>query len=57
MPLLLPERTRRPRRTGYVSDAEEGFGLLVQVSFDIAAFTLPAYRRGRLPRPSIEVSS
>ena len=35
----------------------EVFGLLVQVGFGIAAFTPPAYRRGSLPRPSVEVSS
>ena len=35
----------------------KGFGQLVQVSFDIAVFTLPAYQRGSLPRPSMEVSS
>ena len=35
----------------------EGFGLLVQVGFGIAAFTPPAYLRGSLPRPSVEVSS
>ena len=35
----------------------KGFGQLVQVSFDIAVFTLPAYQRGSLPRPSLEVSS
>ena len=31
---------------------EEDVGLLVQVSFYITAFTLPAYQRGSLPRPS-----
>ena len=36
---------------------EEDVGLLVQVSFDITAFTLPAYQRGSLPRPSEDVSS
>ena len=30
----------------------KGFGLLVRVGFAIADFTPPAYRRGRLPRPS-----
>ena len=30
---------------------EEDVGLLVQVSYDITAFTLPAYQRGSLPRP------
>ena len=37
-----------------VSDPEEDLGLLVQVSFDITAFTLPAYQRGSLPRPSLK---
>ena len=37
-----------------VSDPEEGLGLLVQVSFDITVFTLPAYQRGSLPRPSLK---
>ncbi len=36
---------------------EEDVGLLVQVSFDITVFTLPAYQRGSLPRPSKDVSS
>ena len=36
---------------------EEDVGLLVQVSFDITAFTLPAYQRGSLPRPSKDDSS
>ena len=36
---------------------EEDVGLLVQVGFDIAAFTPPAYQRGSLPRPSKDVSS
>ena len=36
---------------------EEDVGLLVQVSFYITAFTLPAYRRGSLPRPSKDDSS
>ena len=34
------------------SQTEEDVGLLVQVSFDITVFTLPAYQRGSLPRPS-----
>ena len=37
--------------------SRKGFGQLVQVSFDIAVFTLPAYQRGSLPRPYMEVSS
>ena len=36
---------------------EEDVGLLVQVSFDITTFTLPAYQRGSLPRPSKDDSS
>ena len=36
---------------------EEDVGLLVQVGFDITAFTPPAYQRGSLPRPSKDVSS
>ena len=36
---------------------EEDVGLLVQVSFYITAFTLPAYQRGSLPRPSKDDSS
>ena len=31
---------------------EEDVGLLVQLGFDITAFTPPAYQRGSLPRPS-----
>ncbi len=42
------------RREKDVSDTEEDFGLLVQVSFDITVFTLPAYQRGGLPRPSLK---
>ena len=34
------------------TQTEEDVGLLVQVGFDIAAFTPPAYQRGSLPRPS-----
>ena len=30
---------------------EEGLGLLVQLGFDITAFTPTAYQRGSLPRP------
>ena len=36
---------------------EEDVGLLVQVSSDITTFTLPAYQRGSLPRPSKDDSS
>ena len=36
---------------------EEDVGLLVPLSYDITAFTLAAYRRGSLPRPSEDVSS
>ena len=36
---------------------EEDVGLLVQVSYYITAFTLPAYQRGSLPRPSKDDSS
>ena len=36
---------------------EEDVGLLVQVGFDITAFTPPAYQRGSLPRPSKDDSS
>ena len=39
------------------SQTEEDVGLLVQVSFYITAFTLPAYQRGSLPRPSKDDSS
>ena len=35
----------------------EAFGLLVQVDFDITAFTSPAYLRSSLLRPSVEISS
>ena len=31
---------------------EEDVGLLVQLGFDITAFTPAAYQRGSLPRPS-----
>ena len=50
---LLPHLPRCCR-SSTVSDTEEDSGLLVQVSFDITAFTLPAYQRGRLPRPSMK---
>ena len=40
-----------------IHHTEEDVGLLVQVSFDITAFTLPAYQRGSLPRPSKDDSS
>ena len=36
---------------------EEDVGLLVQLGFDITAFTPAAYQRGSLPRPSKDVSS
>ena len=36
---------------------EEDLGLLVQLGFDITAFTPTAYQRGSLPRPSEDVSS
>ena len=39
------------------TQTEEDVGLLVQVSFYITAFTLPAYQRGSLPRPSKDDSS
>ena len=39
------------------NQTEEDVGLLVQVSFDITVFTLPAYQRGSLPRPSKDDSS
>ena len=35
----------------------EVVGSLVPVSFDVTAFTPPAYQRGSLPRPSREASS
>ena len=35
----------------------EALGLLVQIGFDITAFTPSAYQRGSLPRPSMEISS
>ncbi len=37
--------------------AAEVFGQLVQLGFDVAVFTPAAYRRGSLPRPSMESSS
>ena len=36
---------------------EEDVGLLVQLGFDITAFTPAAYQRGSLPRPSKDDSS
>ena len=42
-------RPTRPLPVSFIT--RKGFGQLVQVSFDIAVFTLPAYRRGSLPRP------
>ena len=44
-------------RTSIEPQTEEDVGLLVQVSFYITAFTLPAYQRGSLPRPSKDDSS
>ena len=44
-------------RTYIEHHTEEDVGLLVQVGFDITAFTPPAYQRGSLPRPSKDVSS
>ena len=35
----------------------KAFGQLVQLGFDVAVFTPAAYRRGSLPRPSVESSS
>ena len=43
------------RRESSKPHPEEDVGLLVQVGFDIAAFTPPAYQRGSLPRPSKDV--
>ena len=37
--------------------AKKAFGQLVPLGFDITAFTPAAYQRGRLPRPSKEISS
>ena len=45
------ERDSVPRPT-----PAEVHGLLVQVGFDVTAFTPPAYQRGSLPRPC-DVSS
>ena len=39
------------------NDEEEDFGLLVQVDYDITAFTSPAYQRSRLLRSYKEVLS
>ena len=41
----------------WVCTLYEALGLLVQIGFDIAAFTPSAYQRGSLPRPSMEISS
>ena len=43
--------------TSIEPQTEEDVGLLVQVGFDITAFTPPAYQRGSLPRPSKDDSS
>ena len=46
------------QHTGLIETlTEEDVGLLVQVGFDITAFTPPAYQRGSLPRPSKDDSS
>ena len=50
---ILLEKDNQTKIPAYKKD----LGLLVQVSFDITAFTLPAYQRGSLPRPLREVSS
>ena len=52
-PISLPDSSR----SSIEELTEEDVGLLVQVSFDITVFTLPAYQRGSLPRPSKDVSS
>ena len=40
-----------------ITHTEEDVGLLVQLGFDITAFTPTAYQRGSLPRPSKDDSS
>ena len=40
------------RSEGKGMPTEEDVGLLVQLGFDITAFTPTAYQRGSLPRPS-----
>ena len=39
-------------RASIETQTEEDVGLLVQLGFDITAFTPTAYQRGSLPRPS-----
>ena len=39
-------------RASIEPQTEEDVGLLVQLGFDITAFTPAAYQRGSLPRPS-----
>ena len=39
-------------RASIETQTEEDVGLLVQLGFDITAFTPAAYQRGSLPRPS-----
>ena len=43
--------------TSIEPQTEEDVGLLVQLGFDITAFTPAAYQRGSLPRPSKDDSS
>ena len=54
-----PMNNPRPYRAQIIIEpqTEEDVGLLGQVSFDITTFTLPAYQRGSLPRPSKDDSS
>ena len=55
--LAIPLYFHLPTLQQAKTHTEEDVGLLVQVGFDITAFTPPAYRRGSLPRPSKDVSS
>ena len=41
----------------YIIQREEAFGQLVALGFDVTAFTPVPYRRPRLGRPSMEISS
>ena len=50
----VPHVTRPLQAARTAAGRYEAVGLLVRVGFGIAAFTPPAYRRGRLPRPSMK---
>ena len=52
-----PENTALTVLSDSVAEQAKAFGQLVQLGFDVAVFTPAAYRRPRLGRPSMELSS